>query len=83
MSDQDFRKISEKTGCVRRAWAHRASNARANIPTAFGAAAEVPPCDVVHSFCPLSVVTYNKILKSNDDGKVKLFRTICFPLPEL
>lgn len=34
-----------------------ASSARAKTPTAFGAAAEVPPCVVAHWLLPLSVVT--------------------------
>lgn len=36
---------------------YRTDNARANIPTAFGAAADVPPWPVVHLSLPTSVVT--------------------------
>lgn len=39
---------------------YRTERARAKIPTALGAAADVPPCAEVHLSFPMSVVTFRR-----------------------
>lgn len=63
---------------------YRTSRAKANTPTAKGAAALVPPWDDEQVFCPTSVETYvNKLSVAIRRSIGQLERTICFPPPEL